>query len=222
MDRDNAGFDRLEILTHTRADTVRSVLLEGVELDPITYTPEIHEDRLLLSFPKVEGVEDNLVRLEVQFDAAVLRYGTKFTGWVFNSDDPDSIRQQISPGNATFRFSGDDLSVRTPIGGDLLIDVEVSSNPFTPNGDGINDELILDYRLLQVTIDRPVSLQIFDLAGRQVGIGAMIEARSGVGQQRWDGMGLDGVPVPPGTYIYRLFLGTGEAELQLGTVSIAY
>jgi hypothetical protein len=222
MDRDNAGFDRLEILTHTRADTVRSVLLEGVELDPITYTPEIHEDRLLLSFPKVEGVEDNLVRLEVQFDAAVLRYGTKFTGWVFNSDDPDSIRQQISPGNATFRFSGDDLSVRTPIGGDLLIDVEVSSNPFTPNGDGINDELILDYRLLQVTIDRPVSLQIFDLAGRQVGIGAMIEARSGVGRQRWDGMGLDGLPVAPGTYIYRLFLGTGEDELQLGTVSIAY
>jgi hypothetical protein len=221
LDDANSGFDRLEILTHTQADAVNFVVLQGDTLDLDEFPPEIRDDRLVVPFRRLQGVDDNLVRLAVGFDAAVLRYGTRFTGWVFDSDDPDSIRQQVKPGNATFRYSADDLSVRTPIGGDLLVDVAVGPNPFTPNGDGRNDILFVDYKLLQVTVDRPVTLEIFDLAGRLIGRGAPNLSRSGVGRQSWDGQGLDGIQVPPGTYVYRLSLGA-QVDVKLGIVAVAY
>ena len=221
LDDANSGFDRLEILTHTRADAVHFVVLQGDTLDLNVYPPEIQKDRLIVPFRRLQGIDDSLVRLAVGFDAAVLRYGTRFTGWVFDSDDPDSIRQQVKPGNATFRFSADDLSVRTPISSDLLVDLEVGPNPFTPNEDGHNDILLIDYKLLQVTIDRPVELEIFDLAGRLVGRGLPIQSRSGVGQQSWNGLGLAGSPVPPGTYVYRLSLGS-EQGVHVGIVAVAY
>jgi hypothetical protein len=221
FDDNNSGFDRLEILTHTRADAVHFVVLEGDTLDLKVYPPEIRDDRLIVPFRRLQGIGDSLVRLSVGFDVAVLRYGTRFSGWVFDSDDPDSIRQQVKPGNATFRFSADDLSVRTPIGGDLLVDLEVGPNPFTPNGDGRNDILLVDYKLLHVTIDRPVELKIFDLSGRLVARGAPIQSRSGVGQQSWNGQGLDGVPVPPGTYVYQLSLGSAQ-DVRIGIVAVAY
>ncbi len=222
FEADDIGFDRLEILTHARIDAVRSVVLDGVEVDVELFPPEIMDDRIVASFPILKGEEDSFKQIEVVFDAPVLRFGTEFSSWVFNSGDPDRIRQQVRPGNATFRFSGDVLGVKTPVGGELLVDVDIAPNPFTPNGDGINDALVISYKLREVSADRPVVVRLFDLAGRRVAELPPISSRSGEFRQEWDGRDGDGRMVPPGIYVYELLLDIQQEQNKTGLVSVAY
>ncbi len=221
FETDNVGFNHLEILTHTRVDNIQSVKVDGVEVDTTLFRPQRLADRLVVEFPPLDS-EDTSKQVEVVFDAPVLRFGTQFTGWVYNSDDPDQIKQRIQPGNATFRFSGDVLSVTSPIGGDLLIDVAATSRIFTPNGDGFNDALILSYKLREVTAARQVALEIYDLGGRLVQKLAGVPSTSGEGQHRWDGRTSAGALVPPGTYLYRLVLDAEQEEKQTGVFAVAY
>ena len=166
--------------------------------------------------------DDSFKQLEVVFDVPVLRFGTEFSSWVFNSEDPDKIRQQVRPGNATFRFSGDVLAVKTPVGGDLLVDVEVGPNPFTPNGDGLNETLAISYKLREVAVDRPVSVHIYNLAGRLVAELPPMPSRSGRFQQEWNGNDANGQQVAPGIYLYELLLDVEKSERKMGFVSVAY
>ena len=221
---DNTGFDHLEILTHTRPQ-VRSLSVAGEEIDLAVYEPRIAPDedgqyRATLEFPPVTSDKIG-ERVEVVFDAPVLRYGTQFTGWVWDGQDPEFIKQRVRPGNATYRFSGDVLSVRTPIGEDLLVDVTASPNPFTPNGDGVNDQLTLSYKLREVTALRAVSVQIYDLGGRLVRE-LSTPSLSGERQQVWNGCDGAGRLVPPGTYLYRLSLGTERQNDRSGIIGVAY
>ena len=218
---DNTGFDRLEILTHVQAHAVRSVRIDGQPVDLDLFVPHLLDDRLIVSFPPLTGSADSFKQVEVDFDVPVLRFGTEFSGWVFSSTDPDQIRQRIDPGNATFRFAGNLLAVSTPVGGDLLVDVQVPQM-FTPNGDRINDILTITYKLREVTADRPVQVRIYDLAGRLVAHLPVFKARSGVFIQEWNGRDGQDALVQPGTYIYELTLDSEEQHTQRGGFAVAY
>jgi len=152
----------------------------------------------------------------------VLRYGTEFRSWVFSSQDPDQIRQQVGAGNATFRYSGNVVSVATPLQGDLLFDLETSSPAISPNGDGINDDLTVNYKLRQLTLARPVTLRIYDLAGRLIRDVEPESSESGVFAQRWDGRDNNGDLVTPGTYIYDVTLSAETEERRTGVVGVVY
>ena len=220
--QDDTGFDRLEILTHAQAQNVASVRLDGNEVDPGEFAPEILDDRLVVSFPHLQGEDDSFKQLEVTFSVPILRFGTEFAGWVFDSNDPDQIKQQIRPGNATFRFSGDALAINTPVGGKLLVEVDAAPNPFTPNGDGLNEELFISYKLREVTADRPVRLSIYNLAGQLIEELPPIAGRSGEFTHLWDGRDQTDQVVPPGTYLYRLYLDAEEKQEHTGVLSVAY
>ena len=228
---ENLGFDRLEILTHARVDTVRSVKVDGVAVDLGAYTdpdattgypPDILDDRIVIHFPQLKGEGDSAKRIEVAFDIVVLRFGTEFRGWVYNSRNPGQVKQQVQPGDATYRFSSNTLSVTTPVGGDLLVGIGVSPNPFTPNGDDINDTAIVSYGLRDVTAAIPVSLVIFDLAGTRIRELPPNLSRSGQDEFRWNGRDRSGRLVPPGTYVYRLALDAAADDAQIGTLSVVY
>ncbi len=217
---EDTGFDRLEIRTHAQVQAISVVKRDGTELDLDAFVPDIQADRLVVSFPRLQGEDDSFKQLEVRFVVPVLRFGTEFSGWVFDSNDPDQIKQQIRPGNATFRFSGDGLAVNTPVGGRLLVDIAVTSNPLTPNGDGLNETLEIAYKLREVTASRPVRLAIYNLAGQLVVELPPVAARSGEFAHRWDGRAADQQLVPPGTYIWRLQLE--EKEERAGILAVAY
>ena len=217
---EDTGFDRLEIRTHAQVQAVSAVRRDGTELDLNEFVPDIQADRLVVSFPRLQGEDDSFKQLEVSFVVPVLRFGTEFSGWVFDSNDPDQIKQQIRPGNATFRFSGDALAVNTPVGGRLLVDIAVTSNPLTPNGDGLNETLEIAYKLREVTASRPVRLAIYNLAGQLVVELPPITARSGEFVHRWNGRDAAQQLVPPGTYIWRLQLE--EKEERAGILAVAY
>ena len=219
------GFDRLEILTYTTVDEVHSVKVDSREIDLAAFPPEIQPDRITVKLDRKlqDPNNDRLKQVEVNFEAAVLRFGAEFKGWVFNSDDPDRLKQQIEPGNATFRFAGDVLSVRTVVGGDLLVFTEAFPNPFTPNGDGINDQFSLSFKVREVAVRRAMQVEIYDLAGNWVRTLSNTEATTGAYSFTWDGSNGEGSRVSPGLYLYRIKLQSDEnMQEKLGSLAVAY
>jgi len=140
MEEGDRGFDRLEIFTPVRVDTVRSVVWDRVEI-PVEV--EILEDppRFIVHFPRVT---EPLMPVEVTFDASVLRYGTAFRGRVFDST-VDEVPQWVVPGDAHPQIASSTLSVKTVLKEALIASFQVSPNPFTPNGDETDDETWISY-----------------------------------------------------------------------------
>ena len=215
------GFDRLEIFTRIPVETVHSVLIDGEEIID-RFSPEIQADRLVISFDRLMGPRDNEKRIEVVFDAKVLRFGAEFKSWVYDSAEPE-LKQQVAPGNATFRFGGDVVSVRTPMGGDLISRVRASPATFTPNGDGINDQVEVEYELRDLESLRQMRFRIYDLSGRLVHQIVAAGTRSGSFVQVWNGRDEFGDLVPSGIYIYRFDWDTDKGhEIASGVVGVAY
>jgi len=141
---------------------------------------------------------------------------------VFDSADPLQVKQQVKPGNATYRFSGDVLTVKTPLGEPGLVDVAVAPNPFTPNGDGVNDAVRISYKIHDLTQERPVSLVVYDLAGRRVR--AFPTTRGGIGRfhYEWDGRDEAGRLIPPGAYLFELSLDAEKIARTMGILYVVY
>jgi len=138
----------------------------------------------------------------------VLRYGTMFRGRVFDST-VDEVPQWVVPGDADFTVESNTLSVQTVLSDSLIASMEVTPNPFTPNGDGVNDEMWIGYDLLQLTDDAPVRIQVYDLSGRLIRSIYSGKDWSGRYRRRWDGKDEEGGLVAPGTYLIRV---TVEAD----------
>ena len=111
----------------------------------------------------------------------------------------------------------------------LFRDLTVTPRVFSPNGDGVNDELQLDFTVMLVGGSTGVAAEIFDLTGRRV---RRLEERREVGAGSysiaWDGRDEADELVPPGVYAVRLKLDvdiehTGVARREmLQAVALVY
>ena len=104
----------------------------------------------------------------------------------------------------------------------LVTNFKVLPNPFTPNGDGVNDEVGVTFDIQRLLTPKPVHLEIFDLNGRRL---RLIERQlsSGGYSQQWDGRDDVGQVVPPGLYLLRISTEADHAgEAQTRIVSVAY
>ncbi len=247
------GFDAFEIKTPLRVESIGRVRIQrpdsevqeadfsgsslvnlpqasnGISID------EVLDDRFAISFPLIE--EDGTV-LEVEFDNGVLRFGTTFVGRAFNRSVETTLGQGVVAGNAAdLSQSGfadtdiqpvgtpiaDNLSVAVPISKELLANVAVNSPVFTPNGDGVNDRVLIQYDITNIARLSPVKVSIFDLSGRLVRALVDSEAISGRFAQPWDGRDDDGVYVPPGHYAFSVSLQAGTGQVRkIGVVGVAY
>ena len=104
----------------------------------------------------------------------------------------------------------------------LVTNFKVVPNPFTPNGDDVNDEVVVAFDVQRLLTPKPVYLEIFDLNGRHL---RLIERHlsSGGYSQQWDGRDDAGQIVPPGLYLLRISTEADRAgEAQTRIVSVAY
>ena len=92
---------------------------------------------------------------------------------------------------------------------------------FSPDGDGLDDFVQLQYNL-QVTGIR-INVQIFDVAGRNVRQLANQVSLNVQGTLKWDGTGDDGAKLPIGIYTFRAegFSEQGEILKWMGTCVLA-
>ena len=100
---------------------------------------------------------------------------------------------------------GEGLTVLTPVAGGLVGDMEVVANPFTPNGDGINDAVKFVFPVFKMPGQASLILEVYALDGSLVHRRAQSVAHAaGVQEVSWDGRNQDGVLLPPGLYICRV------------------
>ena len=221
---DIRGFDRLEVDTNVEVSRIREVTLDG---EPFEFEVDFIEPlKFGLSFPLISA--DASV-LEFTFDLPIFRFGTTFPGRAYHSDSPD-VPQGLQPGDATVFGPTDfaelsNLSVAVPKNqiGTLVGEILFDSRVFTPNGDGVHDEWRMFFNLLQLTRATPVTLRLYDLAGRRVA--TVFDEERGIGpvEVTWGGVTGGGELLLPGNYVWVLKVHADAfTERHQGVVGVAY
>jgi hypothetical protein len=240
---DNLGFDIVEVSTPSKVVSIDRIELADALGQPFAgRTFSGLDDTDLVEGFEILAVESEGFRLRlphvtedgtlvtIEFRTGVLTYSTNFQSSVQLSAEPGA--QQLSAsGNAAILdaddeddFSGTTVLSPTLIGGRLLDRVTVAPNPFTPNGDGLNDETTVEYNLLSLSADRRVEIYIFDLSGRRVRtLHDGFEANGRYEDKRWNGRDDAGRLVPPGLYVARLAVeGDAIQDDKAVVIGVAY
>ncbi len=172
-------------------------------------------DSLRLSFPIVEPGGIEVLRLD--FRTALFTIGAQLQAAVKRTRDGEDAWQRVDPGDALASVDSEAITlIGEATGGSLLAGVDLSSPVITPNGDGINDEALFSLKVVRVADGSPVDLQIHDLGGRLVR--RIVEhgsAGTGLYEIAWDGLDANGLLVPPGIYLVRLWVDTDDGGRRL-------
>jgi len=117
----------------------------------------------------------------------------------------------------------------------LIIGGKASPNPFTPNGDGLNDKTRIEFFIGNIAQPpsilgnemRTVNIKIFDTTGKM--IRELIDQRTSAyayiaeNSIEWDGRDESGKIVRPGLYIYQIFINSDNGgEYVTRTVVVSY
>jgi len=164
--------------------------------------------------------------IQIRFRATVFLTGTAFDMCIGHSARPD-VWQRVDGGDATYLTSSDELRVLVSGGEEIIGDVEIGPNPFTPNGDGLNDVVEIGFTVFKVNVSRGVRVTIHSLDGRCVV--EMSQVRSGASGRYgfvWTGEDEGGGRVVPGMYVCRLEVdvdsGSARSAVVQHTLCVAY
>lgn len=217
----DTGFDRIEIQSESLLGQVRAVRVGD---EPVPYVVELaQKHHIIISVPRMEAQDSGAI-VEVDFDAQVLRFGSRFEGRISDSSRPLEVPQSIIAGDATGEYEGNTVAVETAAADEgQLLRVRVPQGVATPNGDGINDEAMLSYEIFEITGVAQVEVQIFDLSGRPVR--RLYSGLEGIGtyDRPWGGESDGGDLVPPGIYPYSISVDTDRKQVRkVGLLHVAY
>ena len=125
--------------------------------------------------------------------------------------------QTASPGDASSASSSQSLAVISDIeGATLLRDLAIAPDPFTPNGDGINDQTAIRMNIFHLEGAKAIEVHILDLSGRPRRDLTQASANgSGEYKLNWDGRDRDGRLLPPGLYLVRVRVDTDQQNSNL-------
>ena len=187
---DTVGFDRIAVESTSPARFV-DVSLNGATL---TAQADTTEAGFLVHLPN-RIRRDEL--LELRFTSSVFLQSTRFDVFLQDSRQDASVRQRVDPGDASEAIESSTNVVSLPVSRSLLANVTLSARTITPNGDSVNDALQVDIDLVNVLEERPLSMQIYDLAGT-VRYENVLDGLAGQQSLRWDGVDQYDQRVEPG------------------------
>ena len=164
--------------------------------------------------------QDREIRVYVR--TSLFNLLTRFESWVWD-DAAASIPQPTTPGNAADDLPSDGVAVIVSQAGATVDDLQVAPNPFTPNGDGRNDNTTFDFSLLLFLESATLEIDIMNLAGAGVRRLGPVHLSVGRHELQWDGRDDNGQLVPPGLYVYRVSaLSDDDDETHVGILAVAY
>jgi hypothetical protein len=182
--------------------------------------------RLLIKLPPMAAKHFRLGEsLEIIFTSKLFRGSKQFTSAVWNDQNGTqgtTIPQPTEGGDATPEVATNDVTVVVEQIDQPLSPVRLSANPFTPNGDGVNDQLEISFDLFLLLEPVQVQVDILDLSGRRVAQVGPLAHTAGTVRITWDGKNRDSQLVPPGIYLYHLNLSGQGSASKAGTLALAY
>ena len=174
---------------------------------------EMRSDSLLIDLPQAIG-NDSLL---VSFTTRLLQNASVFALDLGSSERP-GLWQSVE---AAERRSNIVMLPELTGSGQLISDLQLASEVFTPNGDGANDQLEVRFVAFK-TEGVEARVEVFDLAGRRI---AGLTASNNGSQHffTWNGRSTDDVTVEPGIYILRVDLGADTgSDTATRTIAVAY
>ncbi|MYA21762.1 MAG: hypothetical protein F4Z30_02780, partial [Gemmatimonadetes bacterium] len=233
------GQDWAEIAAGTAADPLREVhpirlapaegrtdslgqFAQSVVTDQLTGSSKLHIKLPLMGAEHFQFDQN----IEIVFRSKLFRGSEEFTSSVWNdqgASDVESIPQPAEDGDATPDIATNALLVVADEIDQIVRAPHIAPNPFTPNGDGINDEVTFSFDLFLVLNQVDVQLEIYDLSGRRVAQIQTGGSTAGSLQIKWDGRDSQGQVAAPGIYLYRLAIDLDNVSTERsGTLSLAY
>ena len=219
---DAPGFDLLRI--HTGHQTELKSLQLGESRTESAPAEIIQEPEGLLIHLPERITRANNPSIRIVFGTEIFEFATTFQSEVLDSER-DVLPQPVVGADVGAALSTNSLRVLGTTGQttDFIQNLTFSAAVFTPNGDGINDDLRVAYSLFRLPETVPVVLEVYSLDGRRV---ALVEAglqSAGPQSLQWDGRDESGRRLPPGLYLVALDLRSEfAADPQLRPLGIAY
>ena len=127
------------------------------------------------------------------------------------SNDSSNWWRCVDPLGAT---PGKENSVHTTFSSNIQL--ELSPNPFSPDGDGFDDELNIEY---QIPLGSNLTLKIYDVKGRLVRT-LLNEQPQVSGKTVWDGKNDEGKIVRTGIYILLVQITGEHRESKKAAISV--
>ena len=161
--------------------------------------------------------------VRVRFQGEVVLHGTTIDAAIRDART-SAVWQPVDAGEATALTPGSGLSIAVPFNRRILHHVTVAPNPFTPNGDGINDRTEIRFDLGKLNQTRKIQVAIYDLSGRRV----WQQKQEGYGSPVfvWDGRDNTDEWVPPGLYVCKVNVRVDADEATRTTaarvIAVAY
>ena len=222
LEPEDPGFDTIAIDTPAPPLAVEGVAIGGraTDFDLV----RLDSTGFAVRLPTHIDVAETMELIEIGFVAEVFEYGAAFESRVFDSAQPDELPQPIIPGDADELTDSNGLQVALADIPDKAIHAfRLAAGAFTPNGDGVNDRLRLEFELLNLRGGGPLTVAFYDLAGRRVGAIDAGQVDNGRSHVDWDGNGVDGLRVPPGVYLVEGTLKTDAGvERVCRAVAVVY
>ena len=129
--------------------------------------------------------------VEVDFAATVFLDATRFELFLEDSRLAEPVRQRVEIGDAAASVESSTNVVRLPLGRSLWANMSIAPSVLTPNGDGVNDELVVALNLVDVLTARARATGDFRFGGTARGRGRVNghgrTAAVGVGRAHRDG-----------------------------------
>jgi hypothetical protein len=195
---------------------------QSVIIDPVSNSP-----KLLIKVPRMSSEHFQFGQnIEAVFKSKLFRGSKEFASLVWNDavGEPGStISQPASNGDATPEVATNAWLVVVDDIANVVNPPIITPNPFTPNGDGINDEITFTFNLFLLLEEVEVELAIYDLSGRRLAQLQTGESSAGKLEVKWGGHNDEGEMVPPGLYLYRLLVDSDNTSTERsGTLSLVY
>ena len=218
FDARSLGVDTL-ILQTAVPIVVIDVLLDG---SPLPYVATPYPGRMAIGLGSRVTAGSRLVA-QIKLTPVLLR--NRIPSQIVSSGreyNPQRVDVQSTAGEENWTL------LTTGVPDQIISTTVVDPNPFTPNGDGRNDETFFSFIVTNLVKERPLRLEIFDLTGRKVRtlLDTRSSARAFVEQDalRWDGRDDNGRLLPPGLYLFQIYVETDglSPAVLTKTVTIAY
>jgi hypothetical protein len=215
------GIDTIKIFTPSPS------IVEKIMVDSSTaqYSSITFPEEIVIGFPNTITTASTI---DITLKTRLIQNGL-FRSEIINKTSPWNP-QNVEPRKTTF---GDGWSVYTVgVTPTPLVDVKISPNPFTPNGDGKNDAAIIDFAVSKLEKAKPLRIFVFDFSGRKIRTIADIatgvnpffgDPRTGGKGFLWDGKDDNGKLVLPGVYLVQVSLDVDNGgQFITKSVVVAY